>query len=90
MYALLLDEHVTDHLLSKIHDEKLRNDVKSVFIPRERLVIGEAVGKGSICCSNLHLEKANFYIYGMKPVGLNDTGKKYKTAESYLIRILNF
>ena len=53
---------MTDHLLSKIHDEKLRNDVKSVFIPRERLVIGEAVGKGNICCSNLQLDIAIFYI----------------------------
>ena len=63
MYSLFLDEHVTDHLLSKIHDEKLRNDVKSVFIPRERLVIGEAVGKGNRCCSNQQLNVANFYIY---------------------------
>ncbi len=40
------DDSYTTDLLAKIEDEQLREDVQSVLIPREKLVIGDAIGKG--------------------------------------------
>ncbi len=46
---LRVSDERTEELLSEIHNVDLRRDVRSVLIPRERLVIGDVLGKGAQC-----------------------------------------